>query len=252
MARPALERARDLLSTIAAEAGLLDAGVSVLAQPLTPEEAIGTPGRRDFPILVGRERVVEARVGAGRGHAFTDTAREFVGRLSDTIEQPLGDNGARAIFVAALNATLAHLGRVRGAVHCRDDDPERCGVEIAETVAGRVGDRGTLGLIGLNPAIAEHLVSRFGPHRVRIADLDPANIGRRRFGVEVWDGAERRSSLIETADVVLFTGSTLVNGTFDAIDREIRSRNKTGIVYGVTAAGVAELLGLERVCPYGR
>ena len=46
-----LERTRGPLRAIAEEAGLLSANVSVLAKPLTPEEAIGTPGRRDFPIL---------------------------------------------------------------------------------------------------------------------------------------------------------------------------------------------------------
>jgi hypothetical protein len=248
----ALERARGLFRAIAAEAGLTEADVSVLAKPLTPEEAIGTPGRRDFPILVGRERVVEARVGEGRGHAFTDTAREFVGRLSEVIERPLDDNGGRAVYVAALNATLVHLGRIQGAVHCRDDDPELCGAEIAESVGRRVGEQGVVGLIGFNPAIADHLVGRFGSQRVRITDLNPSNIGERKFGVEVWDGGTRTDDLIDAADLVLFTGSTLVNGSFDAIDERVRSRNKIGLVYGVTAAGVAELLGYERTCPYGR
>ena len=39
---------------------LLDAYVSVLVKTLTPEEAIGVPGRRDFPIILGKERVVES------------------------------------------------------------------------------------------------------------------------------------------------------------------------------------------------
>ena len=176
-------------------AELLEADLSVLAKPLTPEEAIGAPGRRDFPILVGRERVVEARVGDSRGHAFTDTAREFVGRLSEVIDFPFNDNGSRAIYVAALNATLRHLGRVEGTVHCKDDDPELCGPEIAKTLAERFGAGAVVGLVGLNPAIAEHLVTRFGPRKVRIVDLNPDNIGKRRFGVEVFNGGERIDDL---------------------------------------------------------
>ena len=59
--------------------------MTVLAKPLTPEEAIGKPGRRDFPILEGKERVIEATVLGARGQAFTDSASDFEGRL----EQPL-------------------------------------------------------------------------------------------------------------------------------------------------------------------
>ncbi|MEN8148514.1 MAG: hypothetical protein ABFS86_01755, partial [Planctomycetota bacterium] len=118
-----LTRTREPFRRRAGEAGLLAADLSVLAKPLTPEEAIGTPGRRDFPILVGKERVVEARVGEGRGHAFTDTPREFLGPLSEAIDLPFDGNGNRAIYLAALNATLRHLDRVEGTVHCRDDDP---------------------------------------------------------------------------------------------------------------------------------
>ncbi len=252
MTNHTLERTREPLRGLAEAAGLLGADISVLAKPLTPEEAIGTPGRRDFPILVGRERVIEARVGEGRGHAFTDTAREFIGLLSEVIDLPFTDSGRRAIYVAALNATLRHLGRVEGTVHCRDDDPERCGAEIAETLAGRVGAAGIVGLIGLNPAIAEHLVERFGPDRVRITDLDPEQIGKHRFGVEVRDAGVATEELIDEAQVVISTGTTLINGTFDRIRELIEGGGKTGLVFGVTAAGVSELLGFERICPYAR
>jgi hypothetical protein len=246
-----LERTRAMFRRVAGEAGMLETGVSVLARPLTPEEAIGKPGRRDFPILVGRERVVEARVGDGRGHAFTDTAREFLGRLSDVVEIAFEDNGARAIYVSALNATLAHLGRVEAAVHCKDDDPERCATEIAEALRDRIGRRGVVGLVGLNPAIAEALAVAFGPRRVRITDLDPENIGRKKYGVPVWDGATRTDELVDAADTVVLTGTTLVNGTFDEIWTRIGECGKAATVYGVTAAGVCALLGLERICPYG-
>ena len=90
-----------------------------------------------------------------------------------------------ALVVATLNAVLRHLGLARGTVHCRDDDPEDCGREIARTLAERYGSP-RVGLIGLNPAIAEHLVNALGPDRVRITDLDPDRIGRR-------SAAERRA-----------------------------------------------------------
>ena len=88
--------------------------------------------------------------------------------------------------------------------------------------------------------------------RVFITDLNPDNIGKTRFGVEIWDGADRTADLVEAADVIILTGTTLVNGTFDAILNLVRDLDKDYLVYGVTTAGVTELLGFERVCPYGR
>ena len=58
--------------------------------------------------------------------------------------------------------------------------------------------------------------------------------------------------MIDAADIVLLTGTTLVNGTFEPIWRRVRERRKPGLVYGVTASGVCALLGYERICPFGR
>jgi uncharacterized protein (DUF4213/DUF364 family) len=251
MKHSSLEQTRPLFRELAAGAGLLKSEVRVLAKPLTPEEAIGVPGRRDFPIVQGVERVIEATVAGSRGQAFTDTARDFDGRLEDVICSQLNSNAIRAVYIATLNATLKHVNRLGATLHCRDDDPETCGAEIARSLEQRFG-RIKTGLIGLNPAIAESLARAFGPERVYITDLNPDNIGRRKFGVEVWDGKTETEALIAAADVVIYTGTTLINDTFDRIRAVIASKKKTGIVFGVTAAGVCELLGYERVCPFAR
>jgi hypothetical protein len=248
----ALERTRSRFRKIAGAVGLLEADVSVVTKPLTPEEAIGTPGRRDFAILSGRERVVEAHVCEGSGHAFTDIPREFLGRLAEVIEIEFEDSGARAIYAATLNAVLSRLGRVERALHCRDEDPELCGVEIAAAVRDRLGKEETVGLIGFNPAIAERLAEAVGTERLFITDLNPENVGQEKFGVEVWDGASRTDELIDASDLVLITGTTLTNGTFDRIWERVWERGRVGLLYGVTAAGVCALLGLERICPRGR
>jgi uncharacterized protein (DUF4213/DUF364 family) len=246
-----LEETRTRFREIVEEHRLLDLPVSVLATPLTPEEAIGTPGRRDFPIVVGKERVVEADVLGAKGQAFTDSAAEFVGSLEEVLRLELTTSQSRAVFVATLNAVLRHLEMVRATVHCKDDDPESCAREIASGLLEKRG-QAQVGLIGLNPAIAERLVETFGPTQIRISDLDPENIGRWRFGVQIWDGNQRTEDLIAVSDVVLVTGTTIVNGTFDGIWEQIRARKKDCLVYGATAAGVSELLGLQRICPYGR
>jgi uncharacterized protein (DUF4213/DUF364 family) len=248
---PTLERTRAPFARIIEDHGLRGVEVSVLARPLTPEEAIGQPGRRDFPIIVGKERVLEARVLEARGQAFTDSAREFVGLLDAVLRLDLATNQSRAIYVATLNAVLAQVGIVKATVHCRDDDPEACGLEIASGLRERHG-RVHVGLVGFNPAIAESLVTAFGADHVLVSDLYADNVGRSHFGVEIWDGRERTGDLLDAADVVLLTGTTLVNGTFDSIWHGARTRGKRCLVYGMTAAGVSELLGFERICPRSR
>ena len=246
-----LEEARTRFRQIVEKHRLLDLEVSVLAKPLTPEEAIGAPGRRDFPIAVGRERVIEADVLGAKGHAFTDSPGDFVGSLEEVLNLELTTHQRRAIFVATLNAVLRHLERVGATVHCKDDDPETCAKEIASALFEKHGEV-EVGLIGLNPAIAERLVDTFGPAHVRITDLNAEDIGKCRYGAEIWDGNDRTEDLIDASDVVLVTGTTLVNGTFDRIWEQIRAQKKDCLLYGVTAAGVSELIGLERICPCGR
>lgn len=246
-----LETARRMLRRIIEDRGLFDMPVSVLAKPLTPEEAIGNPGRRDFPITVGKERVIEAEVAGAKAHAFTDSPGEFVGTLKDVMAFSLGSNRERAIFIATLNSMLKSLGMIKGTLHCRDDEPEKCAGEIASTLFQRYG-RGKIGLIGMNPAIAEALAKSFGPENVLITDLNPNNINTVKFGVNVWDGRTQTEQLVLSSDVVLITGTTLVNGTFDGIWRTLQDPEKPYYLYGVTGSGICELMGLNRQCPYGR
>ncbi len=246
-----LERAKNSFGTILENERIGNVDVSVRVVPLTPEEAIGDPKRRDFPIVIGKERVIEADVLGTKGQAFTDSPQMYEGTLQGIANLELISNQERAVFIAALNATLSHLGLITGTVHCKDDDPESCALEIAETVAGRWGDV-TVGLIGLNPAIAERLVEKFGPERVRLTDLCRDNVGKKKFGVEVWDGVTRTTDLVRHSDVVVFTGTTLVNATFDSIWESIRTLGKHYLVFGITAAGVCHLLGFDRICPCGR
>ena len=246
-----LEQTRQLLSELIKNKNLLDAEVSVRARPLTPEEAIGTPGRRDFPIIEGKERVVESRVLGAKGHAFTDSAREFTGTLNDVLALELNSNQNRAIYISTLNATLNYLKKATGTVHCKDDDPEDCAKEIAALLLGKYG-RANVGLIGMNPAIAERLVDTFGIENVRFSDLNHDNIGQQKFGVEIWDGHTLTRELIDRSDVVVFTGTTLVNDSFDEILDMLKARGKAYYVFGVTAAAVCTLLGFERLCPRGK
>lgn len=246
-----LESTRTKLGDIIRSEGLSDVMVSVLVKPLTAEEAIGKPGRRDFPIIEGKERVIEAEVLGAKGHAFTDSPADFRGSLVEVLNLPLQDNKERALYIAVLNAVLRYLGLVEKTVHCKDEEPEMCAKEIASYILGRWG-KVRVGLIGLNPAIAAELVGVFGADSVRITDLNKQNIGSIKCEVEIWDGREKARDLIEQSDVVVVTGTTIVNGTFDFIFDDIKTCGKDYLLYGVTSAGVCSLMGLNRICPCGR
>jgi len=242
-----IEQCRGKLIEIVAAHDLNEVELQVRAKALTPEEAIGTPGRRDFPIIEGKERVIEAVVLGARGQAFTDSPSEFTGKLKEVTGLVLSTNQYRALFIATLNATLRSLGMVEGTVHCKDDEPEKCAQEIA-SFSRKSGAR-SIGLVGLNPAIANALVGEFGVESVRIADLNRQNIGQRKFGVEILDGRSKTGDLIHVSDMVLITGTTLVNGTFNDLWNTVKEEKKMAMLYGVTAAGVCKLMNFPRICP---
>jgi uncharacterized protein (DUF4213/DUF364 family) len=251
MGTSVLENSKIQLIEIATKNRLLDAYVSVLVKTLTSQEAIGEPGRRDFPIILGKERVVEAEVLGARAHAFTDSPGEFVGDLKEVLNLPLTSNRERSIYVATLNATLKYLNLIENTIHCKDEDPERCGKEIASQLLKKWG-KVKVGFIGLNPAIAENLIETFGSENVRVTDLNKQNIHSFKFGVKVWDGNEMTEELIKQSDVILITGTTFINGTFDHIMLCVQNYKKDHLIYGVTGAGICKLMGLNRICPYSR
>jgi len=230
---------------------LLDVNISILAKPLTPEEAIGTPGRRDFPIIEGKERVVEAQILGAKGHAYTDSPKEFIGTLRSVLGLDTSSNHNRAIFIASINAVLRYLDLAEGTVHCKDEEPEKCGAEIAKHVLDKWG-KVKIGLVGMNPAIAEALVETFDADNIKINDLNAQTIGKTKFGVEVWNGKTMTEELVKQSDVVLITGTTMVNNSFGGIYNYLTKYGKDYLVYGVTCAGICNLMKLNRICPYGR
>ncbi|MFC1563490.1 Rossmann-like domain-containing protein [candidate division KSB1 bacterium] len=246
-----LNEAKIKFSEIVRRENLQDVDVSVNVITLTPEEAIGNPKRRDFPIIVGRERVIEAKVRTAVAQAFTDSPGEYEGKLNDILEFSLTSNQERSIFIAALNAALKYLGLIDKTLHCRDEDPENCSKEIASHVQ-KIRKNANVGLIGLNPAIAENLINVFGSKKVRITDLDTQNINTSKYCVMIWNGNEMTEELVKKSDVVIVTGTTIVNDTFDKIMNCIRYYRKEYLIYGMTGAGVCKLMNLNRICPYGR
>jgi len=228
-----------------------DLELPVQVRPLHPDEAIGKDADPSFVIKKGKERVIEATFQGHRGQAFTDRPGSWSGTLGEMLALALDQISNRAVFVAGLNAVLSALEQLPGTIHCKDEDPSRCGPEVVRILHESFGDV-RVGLVGLQPAILKALVEWLGTDAVRVVDLNSDNVGEKRSGVLVWDGGKDLSRLVAECDVGLATGSSVVNGTLDEILEVFQRAKKPIILFGNTISGVASLLGLERLCPFGR
>lgn len=223
--------------------GITGEQVEITTRSLTPQEAIGITKRRDFPIITGKDVMVQASCMGSLGQAFTDAPSFFKGTLGEicALDVEHGSHN-RGLFIAALNAVMKYLGMVECTVHCRCGGPEQCAVDAEDYIA-RVYGHPRIGLIGYQPSLLERLSARFP---VRAADLSPVNIGQTRYHVLVEDGGAPGVSpdICEWADLVLCTGSTVCNGS---IVDFLHLKDKI-LFYGTTLAGAAALLGLPRLC----
>lgn len=215
----------------------------VVSTPLSAQQAIGDPGRDDFPILRGREVLVQAVFRGCAGQAFSADKGNFSGTLRNVLEMPLDSIFERAILVATMNAVLRSLGLVRGTVHCRDCGPKMCAKSTESWIREQKAEK--IGMIGLQPSLLEAAVSVMCPENVMVSDL--AEAGKELCSVKVLDGMD--SSLIfEMCPLVLITGSTIVNGTIDGLMELSKKHGNRVVFFGTTIAGAAYLLGLERWC----
>ena len=272
-----LQKAKEKLTALADKHALLSEQVSVRAKPLSPEQAIGRPKRKDFPIIKGKEVMIQTEFREHFGQAFTDNPGDFQGSLQDVLNLSLEDNYHRAIFVSTLNAVTRYLGLSEGTQHCKDDAPEKCAKELADKVlreygkikGGRRADETSwshtprqsrrlcapshrVGLIGYQPALLEHLANALGVGNLKATDMNAEQIGTKKCGIEIWDGSKDTEKLIQQSDLVLATGSTIVNSSTDEILKLVKQHDKEYILFGCTIAGIASLFGLKRYCPYGR
>lgn len=230
-------------SSLLESAGLLEKDVAVSTRSLTPEEAIGITKRRDYPIITGKDVMVQAECMGALGQAFTDAPAAFYGTLGEICALDIKeDSHNRGLFIAALNAVMKYLGLVECTVHCRNDGPEQCAVDVARHIRSVYG-RPKIGLVGYQPSLLEHLSGEFP---LRAVDLSPVNIGQEHCGVMVEDGGKEgvTPAVCQWADLVLCTGSTICNGS---IVDFLHLKDKI-LFYGTTLAGAAKLMDLPRLC----
>ncbi|MEM3427716.1 MAG: DUF364 domain-containing protein [Nitrososphaerales archaeon] len=217
--------------------------ITIRVRGLKPEEAIGRPARTDYPILKGREVMIQAEISGAYGQAFTDEPSNYEGSLISVYSLPLVSNKNRALLVAAINATYRYLGLVTHTRHCKDDGPEICGRKIAEHLATKLPPQTKIVMIGFQPAIAYYVSRRF--RNFRVTDMDFDNIGRIKEGTLIESYMVNKEAIL-WGDVVLATGSTIVNGSIEEIVNW--SKGKQLIFYGMTISAAAYEFTFNQLC----
>ena len=224
-------RLKEALRDAIARHHLDERSISLKSRGLTPEEAIGRTARTDYPILNGREVMLQARFGEALGQAFTSAPVDFEGSLADVLElDTTHDPQAAGMLVVTLNGVLRAVGEI--------GNTER----YAALVRERFGTP-RIALVGFQPALLARLSKEFS---VRVLDLNPEIVGTVRSGVLVEDGMAAYQDVVRGwAELVLCTGSTLCNGSFV----NFLDIGKPVLFFGTSCAGAAHVLGAERFCP---
>ena len=222
---------------------LLNDEVSVITKSLTPEEAIGKTERKDFPILNGKEIMIEAEYKGNRGQAFTSSPCNYSGSLKEISELDLSDDYNKSIFISSMNAVLLHLGLISGNIHCKNEEPEMCAKSMREYMEENYRGKKVV-LVGFQPAMLENIKEVVD---LRVLDLNEDNVNTEKYGVMIEDGVEKyEEAVLDWADAVLCTGSTVLNGSIvNFIDI-----GKPVIFYGTSISGTAYLMNLTRLCYY--
>jgi uncharacterized protein (DUF4213/DUF364 family) len=216
--------------------------IIVRAKPLTPEEAIGNPEDKDYPLITGRERMMQAEFRNTFGQAYTDMYGNYSGKLSDIVDMELKNNFRRAIFISSLNAVMRYLGLTDKTIHCKDEEPKECAARLAEYIAEKYG-RPKIAMVGFQPRMVESLVKGF---EIKVTDMDYVNIDKQKFGITVQSPQKTKENL-DWCDIAVVTGSSIVNNTIGDF-----LTDKPVIFYGVTISGAARMLGLQDYCYCGK
>ncbi|MDY6821049.1 MAG: DUF364 domain-containing protein [Deferribacterota bacterium] len=221
----------------------LDSEIKISCRVLDPNEAIGNPKRKDFPLLNGKEVLIEADFNGFKGQAYTDSPAIFNGTISEVLNLDLEKNSSKAILVATINAVVRFLEQSIKTVHCKDEEPTECAKKISEFLRGK--DYKKILLIGYQPAIADALNEDF---ELIVLDRNKDNVGKNINNLVIYDGYKDSGHLFGKVDIILSTGSTIANGSIADILQNAKAYKKDIYFYGTTIAGAAHLLKLNRLC----
>lgn len=219
--------------------------VTIESKYLTAHEAIGETERKDFPIIIGKEIMLEADFKGAKGQAFTSSPAIFKGSLRDVLDMDLESNPyERSLFIATLNAVMRYLNKADRTIHCRNGEPERCAKNfptfIKDNFEGKIKDP-KVAIVGYQPAIIDVMKDFYN---IRVLDLNPDIVGTERYTLNIEDGIKDYNSVVKWADIIVCTGSTLCNGSIV----DFMNLDKPVYFYGTTIAAAAEILKVERLC----
>ncbi|MGD1818974.1 MAG: Rossmann-like domain-containing protein [Pleomorphochaeta sp.] len=219
--------------------------VEIESRGLSAQEAIGNTERKDYPILVGKEIMLQAKYKGSIGQAFTPAPLSFSGTIEDVLNLDLNsDLTNRGIFIATINAVLKYLNLSQSSIHCKDNEPGECAKKYLEFLNENYANQKVL-LVGLQPGILSQIKKR---GNIRVLDLNPDNIGKYKESILIEDGIKNYQECVNWADLILCTGSVFANGSMDLyldIDKEV-------VFFGTSCSGPAYLLNLKRFCPLSK
>ena len=213
--------------------------ISVRCEALSAVEAIGKPDHDDYPIIKGKEIMVEAVFKGAKGQAFTDEFENANYQVEDILKKDLNSNRNRATFISSLNAIFRYLELCDKTIHCKDAEPKECANNLIETIEPWK----KVLLIGYQPRFLEILALN---HKLRVVDLDQDNIGKNVSGVVI-EPPDMTLEAIRWCDLIFATGSTVVNGTIV----NFLNQDKPVLFYGVTISATATILNLKTYCHCG-
>ena len=231
---------------VTARASVSSSASGAVEFKVIPPEWFRLPSR-EYAIARGREVIMECVFRGARAHVFTSSPLSGSLKLSDVIELELKSISERSVFYGCLNAVMRYLGLTDRTVHCRGEEPVRCAEELAGFILSEYGGVSVL-LIGYQPAMARALARKL--RKFFITDMNPENVGKEVSGVRILDHL-RNFELMEVVELVLVTGSSLINSTLWAIYDRAKELGRDLIVYGVSAAGAAEIMNIKRYCRFG-
>lgn len=234
-----LEVCKEKFREILKDNNILEEEIHIKAKILSTQEAIGNPKRQDYPIIKGKEKLIQADFKGSKGQAFTDSPADYNGKLSEILDLDFSKNGNIAILISSINSVLKYLGLISNTIHCKDEEPLQCSDKLAEYVKNTYGNS-KIALIGLQPSMLEALSKN---NEVRTTDLDKDNIGSYKHGVLIESAIEKTDEIVNWADIVIATGSTAANNSIDSFITD-----KPTYFFGTTIAGIAYLMDLKRFC----
>lgn len=234
------------LREIAETHGMMDETFVLKSTALATEQAIGKPDRCDFPLMKGKEKLLQTEFRGSKGQAYTDMPGNWSCTLKEMLDAPVETNFDRAMLIAALNAVCASLGLCGGTVHCKNNQPEECAARYLTHLKERYPSASRVGLIGLQPSLLQMLADHY---ETRAVDLDPDTIGTVKGSVLIEDSEKMIDDVVRWADLLVCTGSTVVNGSLKDILALTEQHGKQILFFGTSIAGAAALMGLDRFCP---